>query len=437
MIPPAGSYTFTSYFNLCHHGLSPSLRITSSSSMGALLSSLFSRCVSVWSHQTTNSTGTIRLPDLEEGKSQNPTPKRRALLVGISYWSGSDNWAQLEGTHGDVDNFRDLLIGTYGYLSEEITVLKDDPKLPVLSQPTRVNMIRELRRLVSNPASGDKFTFLCAPPSPFTHPILSDYLTLITDSGHSDQQISLDDSDDEEDGQDEVIITCDEGRIIDNELKEILVMPLPVGCSLLAILDTCHSGTMLDLPHHHCNSVYVPWQSKGNRRTGTLQCQTVRGCAMGLSNLSDLSSQAPSISSVMNDRLTNQSLPLPLRIDTQVGSVFPAVQRTMSMERYIREGRSARGSTPLLSPTRYESPVSRVKCDGWCGYEIRPHPNVLSLSACSDLQRAWEGPRGSLTAVLCNFLSKGNLPQIWPFLCCASWLTTVYQKHTLVHHTAR
>jgi hypothetical protein len=24
----------------------------------------------------------------------------------------------------------------------------------------------------------------------------------------------------------------------------------------------CHSGTMLDLPHFHCNSVYVPWQSK-------------------------------------------------------------------------------------------------------------------------------------------------------------------------------
>jgi hypothetical protein len=72
------------------------------------------------------------------------------------------------------------------------------------------------------------------------------------------------------------------------ELKQILV-PLPVGCSLLvrdsflcscqiplcrvlqAVLDTCHSGTMLDLPHFHCNSVYVPWQSKGERRTMTLQ----------------------------------------------------------------------------------------------------------------------------------------------------------------------
>lgn len=74
------------------------------------------------------------------------------------------------------------------------------------------------------------------------------------------------------------------------ELKEILVDPLPVGCTLLvrgslfrvcfripiccilqAILDTCHSGTLLDLPHYHCNDVYVPWQSKGERRTMTLQ----------------------------------------------------------------------------------------------------------------------------------------------------------------------
>jgi len=70
------------------------------------------------------------------------------------------------------------------------------------------------------------------------------------------------------------------------ELNRILA-PLPVGCSLLvhilfyfrfqislccilqAILDTAHSGTLLDLPHHHCNDVYVPWQSKGERRTRT------------------------------------------------------------------------------------------------------------------------------------------------------------------------
>jgi hypothetical protein len=104
-----------------------------------------------------------------------------------------------------------------------------------------------------------------------------------------------------------VLITSDEETIIDDvrlhpdlygvypltsfqELKEILVDPLPVGCTLIVsgslfrvcfripicyvpqvIFDASHSGTMLDLPHHHCNSVYVPWQSKGRRRTVTLR----------------------------------------------------------------------------------------------------------------------------------------------------------------------
>jgi hypothetical protein len=105
-----------------------------------------------------------------------------------------------------------------------------------------------------------------------------------------------------------VIITCDLGRIIDN-VKTVVITydkrPFPdtfsrnsntfsstaslmvapswsvaLSCSVVvvypsavpqAIFDTCHSGTMLDLPHYHCNDVYVPWISKGNRRTKTMQ----------------------------------------------------------------------------------------------------------------------------------------------------------------------
>ena len=36
-------------------------------------------------------------------------------------------------------------------------------------------------------------------------------------------------------------------------------------------------------------------------------------------------------------------------------------------------------------------------------------PHQLSLSACSDPQRAWEGPHGSLTYVLCKYLGKHTL----------------------------
>jgi hypothetical protein len=62
--------------------------------------------------------------------------------------------------------------------------------------------IRELKRLVSGAAPGDKFTFLCEFLLPLdlesTH-----NSAFYVDSGHSDQQPSFDDIEEEEDGQDE------------------------------------------------------------------------------------------------------------------------------------------------------------------------------------------------------------------------------------------
>jgi hypothetical protein len=58
----------------------------------------------------------------------------------------------------------------------------------------------------------------------------------------------------------------------------------------------------------------------------------------------------------------------------------------------------------------------------------------LSLSACSDPQRAWEGPQGSLTAVLCSFLGQRIFLEyglIYPDADIWS------QQQTLAHHTAR
>jgi hypothetical protein len=113
-----------------------------------------------------------------------------------------------------------------------------------------------------------------------------------------------------------------------------------------------------------------------------------------------------------------------LQIDTQVGEARPADQREMSPRGKPRGRREAREQMLFGSQTRFASPEARFVCDGWCKHSEEPHPNVvsiedlllgdsklhvcrqLSLSACSDLQRAWEGPKGSLTTVLCNYLSK-------------------------------
>jgi hypothetical protein len=50
------------------------------------------------------------LPKDEDNKTQGTATKRRALLVGISYTSPSNTWSPLDGPHGDVDRYRDLLI---------------------------------------------------------------------------------------------------------------------------------------------------------------------------------------------------------------------------------------------------------------------------------------------------------------------------------------
>lgn len=319
------------------------------------------------------------LPDRVHDKT-----KRRALLVGITYCSPSNTWSQLDGPHADVDQYRDLLINTYGYRPEDIVVLKDLPGFPRQFMPTHVNLIRELKALVSGAEPGDKFTFFY--------------------SGHSDQQEAEVDTE-EEDGMDEMIITSDEKTIIDDELKIILVNPLPVGCTLLAILDTCHSGTLLDLPHYHCNSIYVPWQSKGERRTNTMQNINVRRQATDFSHPGIV--LPPSTFETAINTIEGQSPTAKLHIDTQLGQ---GGQREMSLYSPRGRPRARREQKLFGSPTRCSSPEARFACDGWCKYSEESHPNVLSLSACSDLQRAWEGPKGSLTTVLCNYLKKCSRP---------------------------
>ncbi|KAG1854416.1 peptidase C14, caspase domain-containing protein [Suillus subalutaceus] len=69
-------------------------------------------------------------------------------------------------------------------------------------------------------------------------------------SGHGGQVRDLDG--DEVDGYDEFICPVDyqqSGVINDDEIHEIMVKPLAAGSRLTALFDSCHSGTVLDLPY--------------------------------------------------------------------------------------------------------------------------------------------------------------------------------------------
>ncbi|KAF8584282.1 peptidase C14 [Ramaria rubella] len=119
------------------------------------------------------------------------------------------NAAPLEGAHDDVIDMKDLLVNHYGWNEDDVLVLLDDGK-PGQLQPTRGVIIAEMHNLVQGVQEGD--------------------VLFLQYSGHGGQV--PDTNGDEIDGFDEVIYSCDQRPIVDDELHDILVKPLPSGCRL-------------------------------------------------------------------------------------------------------------------------------------------------------------------------------------------------------------
>ncbi|KAF8524406.1 caspase domain-containing protein [Hysterangium stoloniferum] len=173
------------------------------------------------------------------------SPRKKALCVGVSYkgqngpYGQSADSFQLLAVHSDVGKVRKLLIDKYGYKDEHIKVLLDAERY---ESPTRANILTAMEELVAGAEAGDYLFFFFA--------------------GHGDQITNHDGK--EVDGKDEIILPIDweldpelpiEARdryrqiIIDDEMNEILVKGLRTDCRLTALFDSCHSGTMLDLPY--------------------------------------------------------------------------------------------------------------------------------------------------------------------------------------------
>ncbi|ODN73584.1 hypothetical protein L202_08084 [Cryptococcus amylolentus CBS 6039] len=161
--------------------------------------------------------------------------RRKALLartpissdIGINYIGTS---AELSGCINDAHNIQKFITERYGYKLEDIVMLTDDTNDP-RTIPNRENIIKGMKWLVDGAQRDDAL---------FLH-----Y------SGHGTQTEDLDG--DEQDGDDEAICPLDyetEGLIIDDESDhELCVQPLPAGCHLTAIFDSCHSATVMDLPY--------------------------------------------------------------------------------------------------------------------------------------------------------------------------------------------
>ncbi|KAG9224650.1 hypothetical protein CCMSSC00406_0002199 [Pleurotus cornucopiae] len=152
--------------------------------------------------------------------------KKKALCIGINYFGQS---GQLAGCVNDVKNIKRFLCTQFGYREDDIVTLTDDATNP-RQMPTHDNIINAMRWLVRDAKPNDSLFFHY--------------------SGHGGQTKDLDG--DEGDGYDEVIYPMDyeaNGHIVDDEMHAIMVRPLPPGCRLTAIFDSCHSGSALDLPY--------------------------------------------------------------------------------------------------------------------------------------------------------------------------------------------
>jgi hypothetical protein len=143
-----------------------------------------------------------------------------ALLIGSNYINVPNS--KLYGCINDIINIKNMLIDAYNYSDSNIVMLRDD--IPNLS-PTRNNIINYLTNTINQSSNYDEIW--------------------IHYSGHGSRIV--DDSNDENDGYDEVIVPCDyqtSGFIRDDEIFNIIKNS---KCKTIIIMDCCNSGTVCDL----------------------------------------------------------------------------------------------------------------------------------------------------------------------------------------------
>jgi hypothetical protein len=157
------------------------------------------------------------------GASPAGTPTKLALLVGINNYEYADRIPRLAGSLNDVEDIRQVLIGKFEFLPENILVLKD-------SEATHAGIMNAIQNhLIAKTHAGDIVVFHY--------------------SGHGSQM--KDPTGKMINGLDETIVPYDsrdpEGKVFDisgAELHAVLVQLAAKTKNLTFILDSCHSGTL-------------------------------------------------------------------------------------------------------------------------------------------------------------------------------------------------
>ncbi|KAH7913122.1 caspase domain-containing protein [Hygrophoropsis aurantiaca] len=313
-----------------------------------------------------------------------PQGKKKALLIGIKYkLKKLDHFGPIPVAHDDTRAMEQLLMDVYGYAKSDIVVMLDiKENVNTNLMPTHKNIIAQIQSLVRDAMPNDKFFFYY--------------------SGHGDQVTCKHHS--ESDGKDEVLLGCDGRKIIDNKLRLLLVQPLPALSQLVAIFDSCHSETVLDLDHT-CNSTSI---DQGLGENGDVNLLPEPSVLCGL--------PTPGVKSFFHKLKRARSpkaepVQQPPDIETRGRTSVP--QLTLKTD-------VGPGTQPwIVSPIRRVlSPMQTFACTGSCPLpdpqQKAELPRVISLSACRDSQLAYDDKEMGVT--MTKFLIKNLRKEPYPTL---------------------
>ncbi|KAI0069299.1 hypothetical protein BV25DRAFT_1818291 [Artomyces pyxidatus] len=310
--------------------------------------------------------------------------RHKALLVGITYRTcPDDEYKKLRGPAADAHDMRSLLIELFHYAEEDIVMMTDEEhNKGTKFWPTSHNIRNAIDDFVEGARAGDCFVFLY--------------------SGHGEQSKALLDKL-EVDELDECLVGCDEERILDDDLRSLLVNRLPYGTRLTAIFDACHSETLLDLGHYRCNRIVQRRKSVSITPSPHFLDACFIKSGFGTCQ-APLQPRKPMKSHTLDVKMSSLS-PIVARIRRRVMNLAWASAHLIHMAKNkTRLPCSGHGLTMAFNPT------PTVCRPGQCELARRVHygPSVISLSAVPDYQLNWEGgTRGSaMTNLLVQILKK-------------------------------
>lgn len=198
----------------------------------------------------------MELPKMINNKNKN------ALLIGINYLNTTN---ELHGCINDVDNINGLL-KKYGFKST--TIMTDNTS----KKPTKDNILSEFKNILLNSNSGD--------------------ILFLFYSGHGSYTIDIDSN--EKTGYDQMIVPIDLKPIVDDELKNIINKYLKKDVLLIALFDSCFSGSVLDLQYEWMDSLDY------NVLTENIKENETNGNVIMISGCSDIQTSADAIINNLN-----------------------------------------------------------------------------------------------------------------------------------------